>query len=206
MKARFPHIHPHEGNGTMAVPYVERYQFDAGYIQRLTAGEPATERHFVRYFGELLTVKLRVKRQQHLLEDARQETLLRVLTTLRKKGGIDTPHSLGAFVNSVCNNVLLEMYRAESKAPTLTDEFPDLPANLASIESEMVSDERRKMVRDVIGELPRKDQEVLRMIFFEERDKDEICRVFQVDREYLRVLLHRAKQRFRALFNRHQRS
>ena len=34
-------------------------------------------------------------------------------------------------------------------------------------------------------------------IFFDETPKDEICRRFGVEREYLRVLLHRAKQHFR---------
>jgi RNA polymerase sigma-70 factor (ECF subfamily) len=32
----------------------------------------------------------------------------------------------------------------------------------------------------------------------EEIDKDEVCRQFGVNRTYLRVLLHRAKQSFRA--------
>jgi RNA polymerase sigma-70 factor (ECF subfamily) len=34
-------------------------------------------------------------------------------------------------------------------------------------------------------------------VFLEERDKDEVCRDFGVDRNYLRVLLHRAKQTFK---------
>ena len=34
-------------------------------------------------------------------------------------------------------------------------------------------------------------------MFFEGRDKDQICRDLEVDRDYLRVLLHRAKNHFR---------
>ena len=34
-------------------------------------------------------------------------------------------------------------------------------------------------------------------VFLEERDKDEICRSFSVERNYLRVLVHRAKEKFR---------
>jgi RNA polymerase sigma-70 factor (ECF subfamily) len=34
-------------------------------------------------------------------------------------------------------------------------------------------------------------------VFLEERDREDICREFGVDREYLRVLLHRAKQVFK---------
>ena len=45
-----------------------------------------------------------------------------------------------------------------------------------------------------------RDRDLLRAIFLEEKEKDEICREFGVDREYLRVLLHRAKERFRLSF------
>jgi len=40
----------------------------------------------------------------------------------------------------------------------------------------------------------------LREVFLEERDKDAICQDFGVDRDYLRVLLHRAKQAFKAVY------
>jgi RNA polymerase sigma-70 factor (ECF subfamily) len=46
-----------------------------------------------------------------------------------------------------------------------------------------------------------RDRDLLRAIFLEEKDKNEICREFGVDREYLRVLLHRAKGRFRSTFD-----
>jgi hypothetical protein len=35
------------------------------------------------------------------------------------------------------------------------------------------------------------------MVFYDEVDRDEICRRFGVAREYLRVLVHRAKSRLR---------
>ena len=35
------------------------------------------------------------------------------------------------------------------------------------------------------------------MFFLEGTDRDTICRLFRVEREYLRVLMHRAKARFR---------
>jgi RNA polymerase sigma-70 factor, ECF subfamily len=34
-------------------------------------------------------------------------------------------------------------------------------------------------------------------VFLDERDRDDVCREFGVEREYLRVLLHRAKQEFK---------
>ena len=38
---------------------VQRQSFDADYVQRLINSDSATERAFVAYFGELLSIKLR---------------------------------------------------------------------------------------------------------------------------------------------------
>jgi RNA polymerase sigma-70 factor (ECF subfamily) len=53
-------------------------------------------------------------------------------------------------------------------------------------------------VQRVLAKLPAKDQKILRAVFFEQRDKNEVCMELGVSREYLRVLLHRAKQQFMA--------
>jgi RNA polymerase sigma-70 factor (ECF subfamily) len=49
------------------------------------------------------------------IEDVCQDTFVRVWVALRSEQGIRQPERLGAFVNSVCNNVLLEHYRRASK-------------------------------------------------------------------------------------------
>jgi RNA polymerase sigma-70 factor (ECF subfamily) len=184
------------------VPLVPRFEFDAAYVDRLTKGDEATERHFTQYFGDLLTLKLRSRlRSPALVEDAKQETFLRVLTTLRRKGGIESAGSLGAFVNSTCNNVLFETYRAESKRrQNVPEDETPLEAPSASVESVMLDADEHERVRQAIATLPDKDRDLLRSLFFEERDKDEVCRALGVDRQYLRVLLHRAKGRFREAF------
>jgi RNA polymerase sigma-70 factor (ECF subfamily) len=53
-------------------------------------------------------------------------------------------------------------------------------------------------VREILLELPPRDRSLLKAIFLDERDRDEVCQEFGVDRDYLRVLLHRAKQEFKA--------
>lgn len=135
-----------------------------------------------------------------MIEDLRQETFVRVLTALKSKKGLDSPESLGAFVNSVCNNLLFEMYRRDSRqqATDMDDRF-DPPDDQANAESEMVTEERCEQVRQVLEELPPKDRELLRMVYYEDIDRAQICRSFRVEREYLRVLMHRAKGRFREL-------
>lgn len=178
---------------------MERHSFDSEYIRLLKSGDADTQRHFIRYFSDLLSIKLRNRlRSPHLAEEARQETFLRVLTYLNRDG-LEQPERLGAFVNTVCNNVLFELYRAEAKNPNLPDNPPEMIDERPGPESGFVTRERKEMVDRALEELGAKDRELLRQVFIEERDKDLICKDLGVDREYLRVLLHRAKGRFRAV-------
>ena len=176
-----------------------RHQFDREYIDRLAAGDPETEEHFTRYFGDLLSIKLRSRlRSAAVIDDVKQETFLRVLATVRGKRTIDSPGGFGAFVNSVCNHVLFETYRSHSRVAALDeDAAPEIPDTAIDSETHVVATEERAHVREILATLPEKEKELLQWLFFDECDKDEICRRLNVDRNYLRVLLHRAKQRFR---------
>jgi RNA polymerase sigma-70 factor (ECF subfamily) len=178
-----------------------RFSFDRAYVQRLIAEDPETERHFTEYFSDLLMLKLRSRlRSAAAVEDARQETLLRVLVALKKKGSLAVAESLGAFVNAVCNNVLLEMYRSSGRTTPMDDDMDEPEADEPTAEWRLLKSEEREKVRDTIAELPQRDRDLIRWLFFEGRTKDDVCRELNVDRGYLRVLFHRAKQRFRERF------
>jgi RNA polymerase sigma-70 factor (ECF subfamily) len=171
--------------------------FDRAYIDRLTHGDPETERHFTSYFSDLLTIKLRARiRSAQLIEDIKQETFLRVLTLARKPDGLKFPERLGALVNSVCHNVLLEFIRSDSRHPQLAENSPE-PEATVNLEGDLISEERSRHVREVLDRLPEKDRRLLGAVFLEERRKDDICAQMGVDRDYLRVLVHRAKEQFR---------
>jgi RNA polymerase sigma-70 factor (ECF subfamily) len=156
------------------------------------------ERHFVAYFSDLLLIKLRKSlRSAQSIEDIRQETFLRAFRVLRQGRGIEAPEKLGAFVNGVCNNVLAEHFRSAARHPGVAEQNFDTAEPGPDPETECVNEERKRSVRQIIEKLPSKDRQILRMIFLEERDKDEVCRACNVNRNHLRVLLHRAKNHFR---------
>jgi RNA polymerase sigma-70 factor (ECF subfamily) len=136
------------------------------------------------------------------IEDVRQETFARFFIALREKR-ILHPERLGSFVNSICNNVLLEHYRSASGHTSLDDdegEQKDFPAPATDLLGALAAKETEDKVREILDQLAERDRRLLREVFLEERDKDEVCRDFGVDREYLRVLLHRAKQAFKAMY------
>ena len=176
--------------------------FDQSYVERLRAGDFRTQEHFVAYFSELIQLKLRSRlNSPQAIEDVRQETFTRVFVALRGEGGIRQPDRLGAYVNSICNNVLLEYYRASSRHTSLEDEEDkDFPATTIDIVGAVAAKEMAVKVREILDELSEKDRRLLREVFLEERDKDDVCRDFGVDRDYLRVLLHRAKLSFKSLY------
>jgi RNA polymerase sigma-70 factor (ECF subfamily) len=182
---------------------LEFFAFDAPYLDRLKSGDAKTEEHFVRYFSELIRLKLRSRlNSKEAIEDVRQETFVRVLSLLRAEKGLREANRLGAFVNSVCNNVLLEHYRFKGKSDSNLEDAPDSvlitrePDALSLLETK----DTERVVRQILNELTERDRSLLRSVLLEERDKDEVCAELGITREYLRVLVHRAKQSFKVFY------
>lgn len=182
---------------------MEFFAFDDVYLERLRSGDFRTEQHFVSYFTQLIQLKLRTRvPSSEVVDELKQEIFVRVFATLRSAEGLRQASRLGAFVNSVCNNVLLEHYRSSSRTTPLQedDDAPEIPDSKIDILGSVMSKQISGRVRAVLEGLAERDRRLLKAIFLEEQDKDEVCRDFQVDRGYLRVLLHRAKQTFKSQF------
>ncbi|MGB7985648.1 MAG: sigma-70 family RNA polymerase sigma factor [Terracidiphilus sp.] len=180
---------------------MEFCSFDSSYVSNLCAGNSQTQSHFVAYFSQLLQIKLRGRLQSpQAIEDVRQETFARVFSVLRRDG-LRQPERLGAFVNMVCNHVLSEHYRSSTGGESLDVEGrPELPDKAASALDLVAAKQMKEKVRSILKHLTPRDSSLLKAVFLDERDRDEVCREFGVDRDYLRVLLHRAKQEFKTEF------
>jgi RNA polymerase sigma-70 factor (ECF subfamily) len=80
----------------------------------------------------------------------------------------------------------------------------DIPDKVLDLEGMLVTKQAAERVREILNEMPSKDRNLLRAIFLEDKEKDAVCREFGVNRDYLRVLLHRAKDKFKALYQKDQ--
>jgi RNA polymerase sigma factor (sigma-70 family) len=178
--------------------------FNEDYVRRLADGDSGTGDHFASYFGDLIYLKLRVRlRSIELIEDIRQETLTRVLEILRQRGGVERPERFGAFVNGVCNNVTRELRRLEQRAEPWDENNMDEPIDpTIDLDAGLVSADSKREIERILAELPRKDRRILRAIYLDQMDKAEVCRLFRVDTDYLRVLVYRAKAQFREAYDR----
>src|SRR5215472_2960520 len=114
------------------------FAFDKAYVQRLRDGDPTTEHHFFVYFDKLLQIKLRARTvESDKVEDLKQDTFIRVIAAVRKEGGVRQPERFGSFVNSICNNVLLEYYRSLGKNQQMNERHEEIPDKVLDLEAVM---------------------------------------------------------------------
>jgi RNA polymerase sigma-70 factor (ECF subfamily) len=151
---------------------------------------------------ERLRLKLRYKVLYHVghncpdVEDLVQETLARFVRA-DKQNQIRNAEEFGAFVNGVCRNVILE-YRRRVRREPLAD--PDMPIKDAGVRPESEMFEMRDAIDQGLSELAERDRMVLRRLYLEGKEKEEICREWGMTDAQFRVVLFRAKERFRKVY------
>ena len=171
--------------------------FDDDYVRRLREGDRDTAARFHAYFRDLLLLKLRRRlHSMDAIDEVRQEVFKRCFEHL---GQLRDARKLGAFVNAICNRVLMEYYRAEGRTEPLAEDAAEIP-DPTDAEYSLDSARNAARVRRVLETMPQRDADILRAVFIDESSKDEICAQFGVERDYLRVLLHRAKEKFRTFY------
>ena len=185
------------------------FPFDDDYVRRLREGDRWTEEHFVSYFTPILRIKVRSRlRSPEAADDVIQETFFRVIKMLSgpEGGGIRNGHSFGAYVSRVCDNVIFEWIRGEKRVQPIDD--ADLVKLITSEtrEDELIREQRRECVRRIIRERRHRERAILTAIFLEEQSKDDVRTKFGVSPNYLRVMLHRAKEKFREAWEKEQKA
>ena len=149
-----------------------------------------------------LRLKLRYKVLYHVghncadVDDLVQETLARFFRA-EQKNLIRNTEEFGAFLNGVCRNVILE-YRRRMRREPIAD--PDLPIPDAGVRPEAEILEMRDSIDHGLNELAERDRHILRALYLEGREKDDICKEWGMTDAQFRVVLFRAKERFRRVY------
>jgi RNA polymerase sigma-70 factor (ECF subfamily) len=150
-----------------------------------------------------LRLKLRYKVLYHLghgcadVDDLVQETLVRFFRAEQRQL-IRNTDEFGAFLNGVCRNVILEYRRRIRREPPID---PDVPIPDAGFRPDAEIFEMRDAIENGLKELAERDRAILRALYLEGREKDDICRDWGMSDAQFRVVLFRAKERFRRVYN-----
>lgn len=163
----------------------------------LTAPTPVNEPTIER-----LRLKLRYKVLYHVghncadVDDIVQESIVRFLRAEQRSQIRNTEES-GAFLNGVCRNVILE-YRRRSRREPLAD--PEIPIPDAGSRPEAEIFELRDAIDSGLAELAERDRTILRSLYLEGKEKEDICKEWGMSDAQFRVVLFRAKERFRRVY------
>ena len=169
--------------------------FDHQYIERLRSGCALTAAHFSHHFSRLLNIVLRkYVRQTDLIDDIRQETLLRVLQIARRED-FEAQH-FEAFVLRTARLVSYEMMRAEHRYCPPSENAPEPADTRPTPEALAMGDASTRKASEAFADMEGRDGGILTMMFAEEADRTEICQRFGLSKSYLRVVIHRARVRF----------
>lgn len=131
------------------------------------------------------------------IDDIVQETLMRFLAAARD-GKIQNQDAVGAFVSGVCRNVISEYRRKSLRNEPMPEVMPEPPApGLPDWEAF----ELREAIANGLGQLSERDRKVLRAFYLEDKSRADIMRQMGLTDENFRVVLFRAKERFRAIYS-----
>jgi RNA polymerase sigma-70 factor, ECF subfamily len=132
------------------------------------------------------------------IDDIVQETLARFMVAAREDK-IFNPAAIGAFLNGICRNVISEYRRRTMREDPMPEIVPEQTSS--ALETDLF--DLRQAIQQGLAELTERDARVLRSFYLEEKSKEEILRDTGMSDQNFRVVLCRAKERFRAIYLEH---
>ena len=175
----------------------------ADLVSRIRAGDHQAETELVERFGRgVLMILRRSTRNAAVSDDLYQDTFRIALEKVRQ-GDLRDSEKLAAFICSVARNLVIEYFRRPAKEDSLSDiaEGQGPRASDANQEEALERQEKAASVRQVISELPtERDRQVLVRFYIEEHDKERICADLGLTSLHFNRVLHRARERFRELY------
>lgn len=178
----------------------------ARLVRRIESGDRAAEAELVELYSRGIGYLLRhLTGDRALADDLHQETFRAVLEAMRR-GDLREPEKLTGFIRATAKNLA----RAERRrwlrrgSPVPVEEI-ELADPAAGQLSQAVRAQDRLRVRALLGELRSdRDRELLLRHYLAEESKESICARLGLEGAQFNLLLHRARQRFRELFERQE--
>jgi RNA polymerase sigma factor (sigma-70 family) len=130
------------------------------------------------------------------VDDIVQETLTRFFVA-SKDDKVRNTAAPGAFLNGICRNVILEYRRRTFRDEPMPEVIPE-PQGRRLPEVDLF--EMQDAIAAGMEQLSPRDRRILRAYYLEEKSKEEILKVTGMTDENFRVVLCRAKERFRNIY------
>lgn len=131
-------------------------------------------------------------------EDIYQEAVIKAYLNI---GKFSFKSSFSTWLWKIIRNAYFDHLKSERKCGDLSIE--DLEGFEPSIDEKqdmtLISDDRAAMLRKLISFLPLSYSEVITLVDLQEMDHDEVAQLLEIDKNLLKVRLHRARSRLEQL-------
>ncbi len=144
--------------------------------------------------NKLYRLALRITLNDEDAKDTVQETMMKVWNRRTQWEQID---SMEAFCLTICRNVAIDKTRKMSLSERSYDASEhDTPDNshAANPEEQTIQQDRIRVVREIIDNLPEKQRSVMQLRDFEGKSYKEIAAILGISEEQVKVNIFRARQ------------
>jgi RNA polymerase sigma-70 factor (ECF subfamily) len=170
---------------------------------RIRLGDRQSETELVeRYKRVVMSIIRREVGVSEIAEDLYQETFCIVIEKIRQ-GDIREADRLSGFVCSVARNRVIKYFQRLPRHESLTDkeEAAHLPHHASNQLEQLLRKENADIVRQVLKEMPNeRDLQLLFRYYLAEDDKEKICADLGLTSLHFNRVLHRARARYRELY------
>ena len=178
----------------------------AALAARVLAGDFDAEEELVtRYYRTVRAALRRQLRHRVDSEDLIQETFRMAIEKLRA-GQLQQPSRLPWFLLSLARNLSINQFRIEKRRRTDADSEAVESRAFATPDAlgRLIVTEKADLVRGLLAELdtPR-DREILFRFYIAEDEKSVICDDLELSPLHFNRVLHRARRRYRRLYEQH---
>lgn len=168
-------------------------------VSRIRLGESEAEAAlYEKFSARVYFTALSETHSKDDAEDIRAETFLRVIQALRADK-LRSADSLPSFIVGFTLNVIREHIRQKYRADSLEDYEYDVAGD-GSLEQAFLDAETSHALQEAARQLKPREQQFLRMYFYEELPKEEIARKLGINEERIRLIKSRALQSFREIY------
>ena len=174
-------------------------------VSRIRQGEAVAEAVlYEKFAARVYFTALSETHSKEDAEDVRAETFLRVIQALRQDK-LRSADALPSFVVGITLNVIRELVRQKYRVDSLEDYEYDIAGD-SSLEQALLDEETSRALKELARQLKPREQQFLRLYFYEELPSPEIATRLGIKEERLRLIKSRALQSFRELYQKMTRS
>lgn len=164
----------------------------------------AEARLYEKYSKRVYFMALSETHSRDDAEDVRAETFLRVIQALRQDK-LRSAESLPAFIVGITLNVIRELLRQKYRADSLEDSEADIARDgsqqtAQSAESAFLDAETGRALEEAARHMKPREQQLLRMYYYEELPKEEIARKLGIKEDRVRLIKSRALQQLKEIY------